>query len=482
MKIKHSFNLFIFITAIFLGSCTIKNVPVAQKNSIQLPNKFEIGGDSVIIDSLRYERFFKDTVLINLINVAVQNNYDLKIAMQRVHIADAAILARSGRLVPEVFAGAQAGATRFGNYTIDGVGNYDTNFSENIDDNQKIPYPVTPDFNFGLSSTWEIDIWNKLRTQKKGAYFSYLATDQGRKLIITQLVSRVANLYFDLLERDNELKIVQNNIELQEKALELVEIQKLAGRVTELAVKQFNAQLLNSRSLEFAIHQEIVEIENALNLLLGRTPQNIERGVGILEQELPDINKTGIPSDLLLNRPDLKQLEYELEASQANIYAARAAFYPSLRLNAFLGMEAFKPHLVFNPESVAFNAMAGITAPIFNRRGLKANFKRVQAENYTLLYQYEQATLNAFSEVVTSLKGIDNSTRLYELKALQVEELRKAVSTSNDLFLGGYANYLEVVTAQKNVFEAELELMQSRKNQFKYLIELYRSLGGGWPE
>nr|MBX2840980.1 TolC family protein [Flammeovirgaceae bacterium] len=279
MKIKKDFNLFIFVTIILLGSCTIKNVPVAQQNNIQLPEKFEIGGDSVIIDTLRYERFFKDTVLIKLINVAVQNNYDLKIAMQRVQIADAAILARSGRLVPEVYAGAQAGATRFGKYTTDGVGNYDTNFSENIDSDQKIPFPVTPDFNFGLSSTWEVDVWNKLKTQKKGAYYSFLASEQGRKLIITQLVARVANLYFDLLERDNELKIVQNNIDLQEKALELVRIQKLAGRVTELAVKQFNAQLLNSKSLEYAIRQEIVEVENALNLILGRTPQSVERGV-----------------------------------------------------------------------------------------------------------------------------------------------------------------------------------------------------------
>lgn len=475
-KLSHQFPLFLII--LFFASCSIKNTPVRLKSKVDLPNAYaEFTNDSLSLD---YSLFFKDTVLFNIIDTAVRNNYDIKVAIQRLKIAKASILNRSANLIPDVMVGMGGGVYKYGNFTEEGVGNFDTNFSDNINSNRRIPYPVTPDLNYGISSSWEIDIWDKLKQLERSAYFDYLATKEGQRLVITELVANVASVYYNLIEKENELEIIRKNIELQEQGVQLISVQKLAGRVTELAVKQFNAQLLNSQSLEFTVKQEIFELKNALNILLGRTLSPLDRGPGILFQELEEIDSIGIPSDLLANRPDLKQKEWELASANANIYAARAAFYPSLNLNAFVGFESFKPRLIFNPGSLAFSTLANITAPVFNRKRLQANLNRVEEENYLLLYEYEQAIIKAFSEVLVNLRGIENSRLSYVFKQRQVQELQNAVATSNDLFLGGYASYLEVVTAQRNVFEAELELMKVRNSQFQYLIDLYRSLGGGW--
>ncbi len=473
----------LIISLSILAGCAIKNPPQALNNQVRLPGNYQPdSSQNTALDSLDYHDFFKDSVLIGLIDIAIKNNYDLTIALQRINIADAAILRRKGQLAPEGFGTANLGGQRYGDYTEAGVGNYDTNFSENIDADRRIPYPFTPTYNFGVGATWELDIWKKIQNMKEAAFNSYLATREARQLIITNIVAKVASTYYNLLEKENELEIIVKNIALQEQAVELIKIQKLAGGVTELAVRQFNAQLLNSRSLEYSVKQEVYELEIALNLLLGRVPIPITRGVGILEQQLPTMINTGIPSDLLRNRPDLRQKEFELQAANANVYVARAAFYPSLNLTAALGFEAFKPQLVLNPNSIAAGVLANLTAPIFNKKRIRADLKKAASENYVLLYEYEKATLNALSEVLVNLRGIENAQNFYELKVQQVDELRNAQLTSNDLFITGFANYLEVITAQAAVFEAELSLMKARNQQFLYVVDLYRSLGGGWKD
>ena len=484
MMIQNTLSrLFWLSTFCFVVGCAIKNPPQVLDNKVELPDNYQADSrSSETLDSLDYHDFFKDTVLVALIDTAIMNNYDLAVALERIKVADAAILRRKGQLAPEGFGFANVGGQRYGDYTEAGVGNYDTNFSENIGDDRRIPYPFTPAYNFGIGATWELDIWKKIQNMKKSALSNYLATREARQLIITDLVAKVASTYYNMLEKENELEIIEKNIALQGQAVELIKIQKLAGGVTELAVRQFSAQLLNSRSLEYSVRQEIYELEIELNFLLGRVPRTIVRGVGILEQQLPNMIFTGVPSDLLLNRPDLRQKEFELQAANANVYVARAAFYPSLNLTAALGFDAFRPQLVLNPNSIAAGILANLTAPIFNKKRIRADLKKAESENYILLYEYEKATLNALSEVLINLKGIENSQNFYELKVQQVDELRNAQLTSNDLFITGFANYLEVITAQAAVFEAELSLMKARNQQFLYVVDLYRSLGGGWKD
>ena len=345
--------------------------------------------------------------------------------------------------------------------------------------NQLAPNP-TPDFFLGARSTWEVDLWGKLHNRRKAAYIRFLASQEGRNLVVTSLVAEVARYYYALLALDGEQEIIQKNIDLQQNAVELVKVQKLAGRVTELAVQQFTAQLLNTRSRQRRIQQQIIETENQLNRLMGRFPQPIERGKSLQEWELPGQVLAGLPTQMLTRRPDIRQAELELQAANIDIDVARASFLPSLNLTAYVGVNSFRPETLFNPASIAAGLLGGLTAPVFNRRFLKASYGQSVAQSRESFYRYRQTVLTGFSEVVTNLRGVENYRAVADLQSQEVDVLRKAVATSNDLFAGGYASYLEVITAQRSVLEAELALITTKQSQFLALTELYRSLGGGW--
>jgi len=462
----------------FTISCKVNPVPDAAYNPT-LPSSFDGRKDTATSSTITPQQFFTDTVLTKLIETAIADNLSLKIQTESIEINRAAYDIGRGLLLPSLLGSTAAGVEKYGNYTMNGVGNFDTNLSHNITSSQKIPNP-TPDFFAGFISFWEIDLWGKLRNRKKASLARLLASEKGQHLLITTLVAEVAKTYYELLSLDTELTIINENINLQEEAYELILVQKSAGRVTELAVEQFEAQLLNTRSKEAFIRQEIVITENKLNLLLGRFPQPITRGSGMEQQKLPNAIKEGIPSDLLRNRPDIRQAEFELAATNADLASSKAAFYPSLTLSSKLGLNAFNAALLANPASLSYGIFSGLTVPIFNRRILKANFKSSTARQRQALLKYQSSILNGFQEVVTHLKGMENYERVYLLKEKQASTLKQAAITSNDLFLAGFASYLEVITAQKNVLDAQIELVNARKQQFYTVIDLYRSLGGGW--
>lgn len=472
--------LFLFFgLTLAVESCKVAEIPELPP-SVQIPDSFMGRADTSNVAELSWRKFFTDPFLINLIDTALLQNPDMQVALQRIEIARANLRVREGAMFPTLGANTSAGVRRFSEYTMDGVGNYDTNLSENVQGDRRIPNP-TPDFFLGFTSSWELDIWGKLKNRKKAAYARLLASEKGQLLVKTALVAEVASLYYQLLAYDNELAVIQENIKLQETAVEIISLQKMGGRTTELAVKQFTAQLLNTKTLKARIHQKITQTENQLNLLLGRMPQTIDRGEPINAQQLPEIIQLGIPSELLLNRPDIKQAELELLAAKADVKAARAAFYPSLTLSPYVGVQAFRASLLFDaPASLAMGVMGGLTAPVLNRYQISSDFKRSVAENKTAFFQYQKSILTAFNEVLTSLERIENLEDIAELKAQEVEVLNQGVAISNDLFLAGYATYLEVITAQKSVLEAQLELANTRQEQFWSLINLYRELGGGW--
>lgn len=498
----------LLFSLVILGSCKV-SAPIQMPAPVNLPLSFletkqqvrtdTLLSDGLLIDTLKGERaiseavsadssnigyipkndFFADTYLVRLIEIGLQNNFDRLQALQRIEIARAQVQTRRGALLPTVNVIAQAGVDKFGDYTMNGVGNYDTNLSDNLSGNQQIPNP-TPDYFLGVRSSWEIDIWGKLANQRKGAYMRLLASERGKQFIETALVAQVAGLYYELLTLDYELEIIRQNIALQQTAVELVEVQKSAGRVTQLAVQQFKAQLLNTKSLQAGVGQEIIVAENRLNALLGRFPQQVQRGKPILEQILPSTIQAGVPSAMLHRRPDILQAELELAATRADVDAARASFFPSLTISTYVGLNAFNASLLFNPASLAYGILGGLSTPFLNRRQLAAAYNYSAARTMEAYYNYQQTIIRGFSEVVTSLQGIENYGKALTFKGSQVEELRQAASTANDLFVAGYATYLEVVTAQRNVLEAELELADVKKEQFLSLIDLYRALGGGW--
>ncbi|MFD2934294.1 TolC family protein [Spirosoma flavum] len=477
-KHKSTYGLGLLFFFVNLSSCRIIHTP--QKTPVvTLPVSFMGSTDSTTIGSLTRQTLFTDQNLVRLIDTALVQNPDLRMALQRIDMARATFQISQGALLPTVNAVAAAGFDRYGRYTLNGVGNYDTNLSENIAGKSRIPNP-TPDYFLGLCSSWELDVWGKLRNRRRAAYTRVLSSQEGRNLIVTALTGEVSRLYYTLLALDSEVDIIRENVVLQQRAVELVLVQKAAGRVTELAVQQFTAQLLNTRSLEGRVRQEIAESENQLNALLGRYPQPIARGQSIEDQKIPASILAGLPAQLVRRRPDIRQAEHELEAANIDVAVAQAEFLPSLTLTPYVGVNAFRAASLFDPASIAVGIVGGLTAPVFNRRLLKGNYTVSVARSQEAYYAYQKTILTGVSEVVSSLKGLDNYQNVADIQQQEVAVLRQAATTSNELFVNGYATYLEVITAQRSVLDAELALIETKRLQFLSLVGLYRALGGGW--
>ncbi len=326
-----------------------------------------------------------------------------------------------------------------------------------------------------------MDIWKKLRNSKKAAVNRYLATVEGKNFVVTNLIAEIADSYYELLALDSQLDIVKQTITLQSNALEIVKIQKQAARATELGVKKFEAEVLTSRSLEFDILQQIKENENKINFLLGRYPQEIKRTNTNFLTLLPASVSAGMPSQLLMNRPDVKQAELELVAAKLDVKVARAEFYPSLDISAAFGVQAFKPSYLFTfPESILYSLAGDLAAPLINRNAIKAEFSSANARQLQALYNYDKTILNAYLEVSNQLSKIDNLQKSYDLKSQQVDALNTSIDVSNDLFKSARVDYFEVLMTQRDALESKLELIDTKKEQLNAAVHVYRDLGGGW--
>lgn len=458
---------FLILLAVVSG-CKIATPP-PMPTAAKMPETYIGNKDTATVANIRWQEFFTDPNLVDLIETGLRNNLDLLTAIERVEMAKADFTMRQGALLPSLHGVASTE-----------LGSANVNMLENPVQDQGIS-GLREEYFIGFQSSWEVDLWGKLKNRKKAAYSRFLASEKGKHLVITAVVAEIARLYYELLSVDNELQVVRKNINFQQIALDIIKIQKMGGRTTELAVQQSTAQLLSTKALEKEKEQRIIELETELNLLVGRYPQPIRRGADISEQALPEPIHEGIPSTLLLNRPDIQQAELELMASKADVEAARAAFLPSVTISPYIGLNALKSSVLFQtPESLATGILAGITAPIFNKKRIRAQFNRAVAERAEAYYHYQKTIIRGYGEVVNNIRSIENLEQIYTLKEHQVDALQKAVSTSNVLFTSGYATYLEVITAQKSVLEAELELAHVKKGIFHSVIGLYRALGGGW--
>lgn len=476
MSIKNNISLFLFVIMMSSACTALKktSLPVSAK----LPETYKLGtGGNDSLQSVK--DFFQDGSLVALIDSALTKNFDLLRALQRIEYARANYTASKAAFLPSLNVGISAGVDQFSINTMNGLGNFDTNLSPNISKDLQIPNP-TPDYFLGLRSSWELGLWGKYRNYKKSGYQRLLATEKGKHLVQTAIVADVADYYYRLLALDSELEIITRNLTLQQAAVDKIDVLKEGARANELAVQQFNAQLLDTKSLRIKKEQDIIAVENSLNVLLGRFPTPIVRGKKIDLQDIPTQIYNGIPANLLYLRPDVQQAEYQLAASSADVAVARAAFFPSLTINSYLGYGAFSTSLLFQPASVAYGAVAGLFAPVFNRYQIKANYKRNRADQMEAFYNYQKTLVYGYQEVVTNLNGIENYKKVYDLKAQEVAALQKAVSASNDLFFAGIASYLEVLTARKYALQSEIELTESKKEQLLYMVNLYRALGGGW--
>lgn len=473
-------SIYFIVIITLLGACKVKQEILQNRPLLVMPQQFSNKPDSSITTLPSIKAFFSDSTLVSLIDTAFKNNFDLQMTLQKIEIARAGVRFTKGLGKPDLTGNFIIGQRKFGNYTVDGVGNYDTQFSTNIDGKQQIPDPFIPDYYLGVQSSWEIDIWKKLRSQKSSAAAKFLASEFGKNLVISELVALVASTYYELLILDNELDILEENIILQDRAVELIRVLKQAGQANQLGVDLLNAQLLSSKALKIEVKQEIIEAESKINFLLGRYPQAVSRSEVVWANVIPPKLIAVIPSSLLENRPDIKQAEFELLATNANLFTAKAAFYPSLNLIGGLGFQSFKALLLLNPASFAMNTFGGLTAPLANRRQIIADLMASKADQKMAYINYQKTIVNSFIEVYNQLNSIQNTNEIYGLKIQEVEVLKQSINNSAELFRSGRATYLEVITAQKNALQSQIELINLKKRQYNAVIGLYKSLGGGW--
>lgn len=472
---KFRIQQYLLIVGLALTGCKVpENLQRTEHRSV--PASYGGNSDTTNIASIHWRQFFTDPNLANLIDTALKNNQELMITLQEIEVARNEVRARKGAILPTVGARAGAGVEKVGRYTSQGAGDASTE----IEPGKEMPDPLG-DFGLSLFANWEVDIWKKLRNAKKAAVSRYLSTIEGKNFVLTSLIAEVANSYYELLALDNQLQIVRQNISLQKNALEIVKVQKEAARTTELAVQKFQAEVLKTQSLEFDILQQIREAENKINLLLGRYPQAISRSQSDFLSLQPAMVSAGIPSQLLANRPDIRQAELELAATKLDVKVARAEFYPSFGITAAIGFQAFKPSYLFKlPESLLYSLAGDLAGPLINRNAIKAEFYKANAKQLQAMYGYERTILTAYLEVATQLSKIDNLEKSYDLKSKQVAALARSIDVSNDLFKSARADYFEVLMTQRDALEAKLELIETKKDQLNAVVNIYKGLGGGW--
>lgn len=432
--------------------------------------------DTVNTGLVQWKTFFKDPHLIALIDTALVRNQELNIMLQQVDMAKNVIQVKKGEYLPFVNLKAGAEVEKVGEYTRNGA--VEKNLE--IREGEEFPEPLT-DYMVGAFATWELDVWKKLRNEKKAAVFEYLSSVEGKNFMVTNMVAEIADSYYELMALDNELAIIDQNLEIQQNALKMVKLQKQAARATELAVKRFQAEVLKNQSHKYEIQQEIVEMENRINFLIGRSPQYIDRmSDGFIDTPIDAIN-AGVPSQLLQNRPDVRRAEFELAAAKLDTKAAKANFYPQFTIKAGLGLQAFDTkYLTTTPESVLYSVMGDMVAPLINRNAIKAQYKNATDRQLQAIYEYEKAILNAYIEVANQLSNIDNLKKSYDLKDGQVQALTESIELSTRLFQSARVEYIEVLLAQREALESKMELVETKKDQMLAQVNMYRALGGGW--
>jgi NodT family efflux transporter outer membrane factor (OMF) lipoprotein len=457
------------------GACKLPTI-IQKTESKTVPTSFNTSTDTVNSAKSIWKTFFVDPNLRVLIDTALQNNQELNIMLQEISIAKNEVRARKGEYLPFVGAGAGAGADKVARNTSQGASDAVTTIAPGT------PTPeLLPNYAIGLNASWEVDIWKKLRNARKSAINKFLATTEGKNFMVTNLISEIAKSYYELMALDNQLEILRSNIEIQQNALEIVKLEKIAAKVTELAVRRFEAEVLKNQSMQFYLLQKITETENRINFLVGRFPQTVIRNSKSFNDLIPATIQAGIPSQLLENRPDIRQAEQELAATKLNVKVAKANFYPSLFITAGLGYQAFNPqYLLRSPQSVVYGLAGQLVAPLINRNAIKANYLTSNAKQIQAIYNYQKAILNAHIEVVNQLSNINNLNKSYELRQQQVQALTESITISTNLFKSARADYMEVLLTQRDALESRFELTETKKQQLNAAVDVYRSLGGGW--
>lgn len=441
-----------------------------------------IPADSIHLAKMKWVEFFGDYDLAALIDTALANNLDMQKAVQVLEMSRQDLLQSRANFYPSV------GLTPFG-YKRDYRSLYHDKYGNrasrrHANESETPPtslYTQQLSYNLGVSTSWELGLWGKLRWKKDAARATYMQSEEFKKGVQTALVAEVASAYYQLLKLRAELEVAERNLDLNKNTLRIVELQYEAGEATKLAIRQTKSQKLKFEALIPQIEREYAVQENRLNALLGRPPQKIEIPGHLSNAEFKGGYNTGVPLELVQNRPDVAASEYELIASNAEVGIAEAMKYPSITIDAGLGLDSYKLNKLFTPVESAFALINGaIFQPIFQKRKLKTNYKKALARRQIAQLDFKEKVIDAVREVSDALIILEKLEEEHALAEERLEITQKGVTDAALLFRSGFANYLEVITAQSDALESELGLIDIKMQIFLANIELYRSLGGGW--
>jgi NodT family efflux transporter outer membrane factor (OMF) lipoprotein len=421
------------------------------------------------------EDFFTDPKLLCVIDQALVGNQELRILNEDVQIARNEVLGRSGAYLPFMTAGGGVGLQRYSRFTLEGASLHDDPYI----DNKFFPNPL-PNFIGTLNLFWQIDIWRELRNARDAAAQRFLSASEKRNYFVTRLVAEIADNYYGLIARDKRIQNLDNIIGLQQKTLRTAQATMEAGRTTQLPVERFLGEVRKNQSEKLIVVQEIIEVENRINFLAGRFPQAVERMTGdFINLTIHDLS-VGVPSQLLLNRPDVRQAERDLAAAGIDIKVARAHFFPRVDINGGVGYQAFNPkYLFWTPDSLIGSIAGDLVVPVLNKRAIKADFMTANARQLEAIYSYQRVILNAFTEVVNRMNMVQNYQRSVEIRKQQVAALESAVDLAGKLFQAVRIEYLDVLFAQRDLWAARRDLIDTKQQQLSAVVNVYQALGGG---
>lgn len=464
MKIK------IWITVAFLmilSACNVSKIEITTPMNA-FPSHYRLANiskDSLRADQLDWKSFFHDKQLIQLIERALVKNSDMLIAIQNIEIATLNLKKVSRGHRPKLHLEASSSI-------------------EHQSDNNlfKIPNKShVEEFKIDFLMSWEVDIWGKIKNQKTIALASYLQSEESKNAVQTTLIAQIAQIYYNLLILDNQLALAYKNTAISNRTTEVIQLQFNAGKTTSLAVEQAKAQHLNFKKLIPNITMQILIQENSLSVLTGTFPNSIQRQQLLNSTGINKDIHTGIPAILLSQRPDVKRAELDLKIANAEVGIAQAAFYPSFSLTASEGLHAFKVSNWFNIPASLFGLVAGnISQPITQRRMVKTNYQQSLAAREKVVINFRAVVLNAVREVSDALAQIERQNQQQVILNEERYVLKNSIDKAQILFKSGRADYLEILIAQTNLLNYDMETTISKRNQLFAYIALYRSLGGGW--
>ncbi|UFH34806.1 efflux transporter outer membrane subunit [Flavobacterium acetivorans] len=453
------------VTATLMQSCFVaKDYKRPELKTESLYRNEVVATDTTSLANVSWDKIFTDPVLQGYIQKGLQNNLDIRIAIQNLAAAEATMKQGKAGYFPTLSAGAD--------WT-------HQELSRNSQFGALLKDRSTDQFQMTGTLSWEADIWGKIRSNKRAANAAYLQTTAVNQAIKTQLIATIATTYYQLLSVDAQIKVAEKTLINRNQSVETILALKDAGSVTEVGVKQTEAQKYATEIIIADLKNNIIFLENTMSVLLGEPSAKIARTTFESQTIQPNIT-LGVPANLLRNRPDVIAAEYNLITNFEMTNVAKSGFYPTLKVTATGGLQSIDLKEWFSANSIFANVITGLTQPIFNQRQVKTKYEVAKANQEKAYLQFEQSLLTAGKEVSDALAQYNNETYKIKVREKQVDALLKAADFSDELLTYGLANYLEVLTSKNDALNAELSLVDNKFQQYKAIIQLYRALGGGW--